>query len=338
MITWTPKSTNPEHAAREVISTAMWIHSTFKNEIWLWRGQASKEYGVQPGMHTRVLRSDLFDNTEETVQLATAELIKNARSVWLDRHESVRLPDLALLAHLQHHGAATPLLDVTTDPLIALWMVAFADPSEPGRLDNESGLLLGIKKPPSDRWIKALDTRPYSPIKMENKGEKSAPSISEMLEENGKVWWYEAPDVTERLRIQRGSFLLGFLRKGSYKTRDNTLPMENNEDDWVIKRIHRRGQRSNTTRSKSDVFGIVVRGKVKRELRKLLTERSGLSVESIYPTPWKKPYIEMFAKVYSRDRDLRFDLPSTNISSSSHGGEATSEEKLTRIPTPLEEP
>lgn len=40
---------------------------------------------------------------------------------WTDMRKT-RLPDLALLALLQHHRAATPLMDVTLDPIVGLYM------------------------------------------------------------------------------------------------------------------------------------------------------------------------------------------------------------------------
>lgn len=250
-------------------------------------------------MHTRVLNSKKFSRTEDTVERATKGLLSIARLAHLDRQGETRLPDLAMLAHLQHYGAATPLLDVSTDPLIALWMIAFANAKEPSSLDNESGALYGIRKPPRERWISALDARPY----MSERG----PSISNSL--NGKVWWYQAPDVTERLRIQRGSFLLGPLSDPD--SRDiATIPLKLNGDaeDWLSTRMANRGQPSNTTRSRSDVFRILVRGSIKKHLRELLEKRSGLSVEAVYPTPWHRPFISQFAEGYGRSRAIELDI------------------------------
>lgn len=305
MLTWTPTSTNAEHAAREVISAAMWMHSTFKDEVWLWRGQAKKTFGIEPGMHTRVLNSKGFEKSEATVQRATLRLLSDARSVGLHHHDSIKLPDLALLATLQHHGAATPLLDVTTDPLIALWMVAFGSVNQPHALDGESGMLIGIKRPPKKYWIGSLDARAYA--KPPSEGQSSFSSVAENFENN--LWWYQAPDVTERLRIQRGSFLIGpFLSPKSGVNATIPLNLGGTGKNWLDARMEKRGSPSNTSHSTSDAFGIIVRGSVKRELRKLLIERSGLSAESIYPTPWLRPFIEEFANQYGRSRPLALDL------------------------------
>jgi hypothetical protein len=211
----------------------------------------------------------------------------------------VRPDSQTLLAHLQHYGAGTPLLDVSTDPLIALWMVAFANADEPDKLDGISGKLFGIRRPPKDRWITPLDARPYVSAK--------EPSVSDSLD--GKVWWYQAPVVTERLRIQRGSFLIGPLIHSADRT-ETTIPLETNDgsNDWLNSRMDKRGQPSNTTRSRSDVFCFVIRGSVKKCLRELLEDRSGLSVETVYPTPWNRPFIGQFSEGYGRSRPLGLDL------------------------------
>jgi hypothetical protein len=299
MLTWTPAASNAEQNARDILSAAMWMHSTFRDEVWLWRGQARRAYGVEPGMHTRVLGTKAFPHTEQTVAQATLNLIEISRKAMLDRQGKTKLPDLALLAHLQHYGAGTPLLDVSTDPLIALWMVAFADAKEPDSLDEQSGMLFGIRRPPRERWISPLDARPYA--------HATLPSVSSSLAE--QVWWYQAPDVTERLRIQRGSFLLGALMHPNDRS-EATIPLNwESSENWLVTRMSRRGKPSNTKKSTTDIFAIVVRGSTKKHLRKLLHDRSGLSIEAVYPTPWNRPFISQFAETYGRSRPLTLDLP-----------------------------
>lgn len=295
---WQPTSTNAELKAREVLSAAMWLHTTFKNHVWLWRGQARGDLGVEPGMHTRVLNSSVVPHNEAASANATTGLLKAARKMRLDRQDGNRLPDLALLANLQHHGAATPLLDVSTDPLIALWMVAFASASDPDALDDMPGSLFGIKRPPKERWIDPLDARPYTA--------QSSSNISDMLAD--QVWWYRAPDVTERLRIQRGSFLVGPLARPVDRP-NTTLPLElaAGHTNAISNRLQKRGEASNATIGMVEIFRIVVPGSSKVYLRRLLEDRSGLSIETIYPTPWHRPFIAQFASTYGRGRLLSLD-------------------------------
>jgi hypothetical protein len=298
VIDWTPKSNNARQAAKQALTAAYFLHSHFSNEVWLWRGQAVAEHGLNPGMHTRLLNSKV-EHSSDNLEKGTNQLISIAREAKLDRQGDLRLPDLALLASLQHHGAATPLLDVTTDPLVALWMVAFASPDKPGGLDDINGSLYGILKPPESRWLDPLDARPFS--------NRPFRSISQVLDDK-KYYWYQAPDVSERLRVQRGSFIIGkFVDNESL-----SLPIElgrGEGDNWLNKRIAKMGGSSNTaSRQGCEVFRIHIRGSLKFYLRELLVERSGLSVRTVFPTPWNKPFIEQFSQGYGRRRPLEHDL------------------------------
>ena len=297
MIDWTPKSTNAGQAARDLITAAMFLHTTFKDEVWLWRGQANARHVLEPGLHTRVKATREIDNSEVEVVGAAAYLLGKARDAEIDRVNDTRLPDLALLAHLQHYGAATPLLDVSVDPLVALWMVAFASPTDVSASDKQTGALYAIKRPPPERFLKPLDARPYA-------GDEEA-SISSALQ--GRVWWYKAPEITERLRIQRGSFLIGPLVFPDSTETSLPLNITSTNGNWLEKRLNRRGKRSNTTKSTTDAAVFRVRGSVKRYLRDILETRSGLDISTIYPTPWEKPFIEEFATGYGRARLI--DVP-----------------------------
>ena len=296
MLTWRSTYINPDQIARDVVSTASWLHTTFQ-EVWLWRGQANSEHGLTPGIHSRVLNSSHPSN-ETTAASATAHLLRTARAVGLNEYNGAQLPDLALLAHLQHYGAATPLLDVSTDPLIALWMAAFESPERPEGGDKTNGSLFGILKPPEERRITPLDAREYSGSRL---------SVSRSL--GDQTWWYEAPDVTERLRIQRGSFLLSpLVNTPEDKTTIALTTSAKDSKNWIADRVANRGKPGKPATRATEAFRIEIPGKAKSELRKMLIERSGLTVAAIYPVPWHRPYIEQFSRSYGRGRSLDLDI------------------------------
>lgn len=300
MLVWKSSLQNAEQAARDIVSAALYLHSTFKDEVWLWRGQANSKFGLEPGMHTRVRQSKRSE-PEDNILSATQHLLRVARQARLDEKAGLRLPDLALLAALQHHGAATPLLDVTTDPLIALWMVAFASADEPSALDGNAGRLFAVLRPPCERWIQPLDARPFS-------------AIDEQAKDT--YLWYRAPEVTERLRIQRGSFILGGYDEFK-KSTSLCLDLGDEADlvaglNYVERRIGARGTQGAAPKRRSEVFAIHVRGATKPHLRSLLLDRSGLSIAEVYPTPWHQPFIETFSRGYGRARPLDLDVKELN--------------------------
>lgn len=299
MIEWRPRLNNPEQAARALISAVMFLHTTFKDEVWLWRGQADRKHTLEPGLHTRVKDTCGVSNCEDEVAKAADYLLGKARAADIDRVNGTRLPDLALLAHLQHYGAATPLLDVSVDPLVALWMVAFASPTAVDAQDGQTGALYAIKRPPSDRVLSPLDARPY----------KSYNEASIYSALDGKIWWYKAPEITERLRIQRGSFIIGPM--SNPKSNETTLPLHvgHGNSNWLKTRLDNRGEKGRPAPSTTEVAVFRVRGSLKAPLRKILEDRSGLDISTVYPTPWERPFIEEFAKGYGRNRPIDIDPP-----------------------------
>ena len=281
----------------------MGLHSTFSREIWLWRGQASKDFLLEPGMHTR-LRASRLALDEANVSWATMQLLDRARENRLDQVGELRLPDLALLAHLQHHGAATPLLDVTVDPLVGLWMAAFASRDGEDALDDKTGLVFAIRRPGYDqepetsRWLGPLDSRPY--------WSETEPDIAHSNHRG--IRWYRAPDISERLRIQRGSFLLGAIgQDAGAPTSIANLRFEDQRDGrWLEDRVASVGRQARPVRFDPEVVAFRVQGSIKPVLREWLKERAGLSQAVVYPTPWNRPFLEEFCAEYSRPRPIDF--------------------------------
>jgi hypothetical protein len=296
--TWSPTGGGPAHRVRALIRAVMALHSTKSGEIWLWRGQSRIAFRLEPAMHSRVrITVPQVEFSEASVRAASRELIQAARADGLDAIEFLRLPDLALLAHLQHHGAATPLLDVTVDPFVALWMVAHANGDNISVDDEVDGALYAIRRPPPSRWLATLDSRPYWD------SEGTDPDIATAVNRSG-IHWYRAPDISERLRIQRGSFLIGPLADGG----DVTLPLaweaEGANVGWLGRRIDQVGQRGSPITAGTDVVRFRIPAGTKAVLRAFLDDRAGLTQSVIYPTPWHRPFLEEFCRGYGRQRPI----------------------------------
>ena len=103
-----------------------------------WRGQANLEWKLDSGAARR-LRLVERDVSEPEAVVADYErtLLHRARLNGWGVHARRELGDLELLARLQHHGAATRLLDFTRSVYVALWFAASQQP-------ELWGLLIGL--------------------------------------------------------------------------------------------------------------------------------------------------------------------------------------------------
>ncbi|MDP4013916.1 MAG: FRG domain-containing protein [Candidatus Nanopelagicales bacterium] len=92
---------------------------------FLWRGQANMHWSLEPALARRLRESDA-PHDEPAVAAAEQKLLKAARS-WPASEFAGPQSDQQLLAILQHHGVPTGLIDLTTDPLTALWFACEKD-------------------------------------------------------------------------------------------------------------------------------------------------------------------------------------------------------------------
>jgi len=108
---------------------------------YVWRGARDSRWSIRTSLQRHMLehRGDRNSLDEADVRLTEREIIRAARQWRLD--DAGRLPDQAVLARLQHHGLPTRLLDVTSDPMTALW---FATEPTPDGGRGTSGALFAF--------------------------------------------------------------------------------------------------------------------------------------------------------------------------------------------------
>lgn len=104
----------------------------------VWRGQVNAKWCLHSGLYRRVLATGSGPSPNES-DLVKAEhrLLTIARERW--RYD--QLPYLELVAHMQHYRAPTRLLDVSLNPLVALW---FAVEQQHSDEDHQDGRLFAI--------------------------------------------------------------------------------------------------------------------------------------------------------------------------------------------------
>jgi FRG domain len=277
---WSPGAGPDAYRIRELLRAIWDLHAMYgADSPWLWRGQANGTFALEPAIHTRVRNQATLDDA--SVESFTRALIQAAREATLDVNEGTTLPDMALLALLQHHGAATPLLDISLDPVVGLYMAIVSPaPSD----DDRPGALFAIRRPA--RSIADFDSRPFN-------------AVYQWV--GNDVAFYSAPDVSQRLRIQRGHFLLGRVSTASNRV---TIPLSVDlggaGDNWIGRRMAARGVQGPAPPATSDVGVFRIAPKFKPAIREWLEERSGLTRDFVFPTAWHQPYLERFAASHGR--------------------------------------
>ena len=153
-----------------------------------WRGQA-RPWILSPGMHRRIAAMSQRPLDDQAVIDTTTYLLAGARAIGLYPPMVSALGDLQLLAYLQHQGAATPLLDFSTDFLTALAMACFDTSS-----DDEDGVVLCYRYQPCN----ANYVPPFTHV---------TPEMAFSRTGYDSLVPFHAPYLTARQRIQRGVFV-----------------------------------------------------------------------------------------------------------------------------------
>jgi hypothetical protein len=168
-------------------------------EIGGWRGQAELDWRLDSGavrrLHEPRPEEDPLEMPPEYLEEQLREyenrLMQRARMAGHGHHDGRELSDLELLALLQHHGAATRLLDCTRNAYIALWFAASEHP-------DRYGLVIGLDLAGSFAVHEATTLR--KPMR-------------DLLDEAGtrlSFWWPSA--LSPRIPAQQGFFLWGQAR------------------------------------------------------------------------------------------------------------------------------
>ena len=164
-----------------------WI-SSIEGKKLLFRGHADSTWEVDASGYRRLGQNA----TPATFHNSTKRLIDEARLQGLDKKDGMEMPDLELLAELQHYGAATCLIDFTENPLIALWFACHEQQDK----DGADGAVVAIA---SD------DSKKFSEIAGDNKGKK----ITEFIQQE-KIWKWTPPNAqNNRIVAQSSIFLFG---------------------------------------------------------------------------------------------------------------------------------
>lgn len=159
--------------------------------VHMWRGQSNIDWRIDHSAYRRLLLTNNGKITERDIVHYETELLKQATHKGYRFQDGRVLSDFELLAKLQHHGAATRLLDFTRNALIAVWFCTTKNV-------EKTGLLIG------------LHTDYLGGYETENQDTEYEVEIKS-LEKIAHPQTWEPPVVTPRIAAQHSQFIYSAL-------------------------------------------------------------------------------------------------------------------------------
>jgi hypothetical protein len=250
----------------------------------VWRGQQDASWAVHSSLYRQLAGTGAVDED----RLVSAEIEElNQATRW---GRDLTRP-LDFFADLQHHGAPTRLIDVSTDPEIACW---FAVESHPDH-DGQDGLILAWGRSPrvgkrvaapNEDLPAALGNTPFWHAWEDNEHRRPADWGT-----GTRTWTWFPPALSDRMRAQRAGFL---LEAGPIlTTKVVSVFNEQLDQDWRASEIARAtsivglpSRHDVLTKPNAanlvPIFALRILAEAKQPIRDYL-EGKGLHYSSVYP-------------------------------------------------------
>ena len=269
-------SSSPNNKIRALLR-ALAEFTVYPSTHTFWRGHSSHEYRLQPSACRGTQPP-----TQGALEKATEKLLESAREAsrsWRNGAQFSQLQPLQQLSHLQHHGLSTPLLDMTPDPMIALWMACRTSSDAAGRSAPVDGLLIGFNV--DSRWVDVSKrTEPY-------------PTLAPVLQQEQRVGWMRPPISDDRIVVQRSRMLVSWIEhknRWHSKISDVWLPDPTRTHIGATGADAKRRLAGifNPTQgrpSKLPALAFRIPRQLKGALRKVLENHYGVSKATLFPDP-----------------------------------------------------
>ncbi|MEW8254819.1 MAG: FRG domain-containing protein [Candidatus Thiodiazotropha taylori] len=176
----------------ELINFISKPHPIWDDRVYMWRGQSDINWPVHSSAYRR-LSQEKMQVTENDIIHYEKSLLEQATHRGYRLYEGRLLSDMELLARLQHHGAATRLVDFTRSALIALWYTCFSTANK-----NKTGVLIGFHSAFIGGYESEPEVREYAEVMKE----------AERIEH--PITW-EPTLVSKRIASQHSQFLYSTL-------------------------------------------------------------------------------------------------------------------------------
>ena len=158
-------------------------------QLLLYRGLANSDWEVESSAHRRIKQPQGASPPPIVFQNYIVQLLESAGLQGFRERQDRRLSDLELMAELQHYGAATCLIDFTTNALIALWFACEEKSDKAGKVVA----------------METSDPENFSVIGYEDLNTKTIKEFLNM----GKLWKWTPSNLNNRIVAQQSVFVFG---------------------------------------------------------------------------------------------------------------------------------
>ena len=160
-----------------------------KGQLFVYRGLANAAWEVESSGYRRIRQSYEMPPPPSVFQNYIKQLLESAHLRGFRERQGKSYTDLELLADLQHYGAATCLIDFTTNALVALWVACEDQPEQP------AGKVVAMATEDTNRFAIVTSRHLTQPI--------------ESFLDQGKLWKWEPSHLSTRIVSQQSVFVFG---------------------------------------------------------------------------------------------------------------------------------
>jgi hypothetical protein len=210
---WGVQVNSPQELLRIISHIALLA----QERTYAWRGQNDAAWSFSASLF-RQIADEGGEVTEERLRERELNILEEARRWGLGRDLGSSATDLHMLAVLQHHGVPTRLIDVTANPMTALWFATEEHkPSSGGNVRRSPGVLYAIDVTKTE-WYETFQHGPQTYGHLAN---PLGALYEQALKKSGsdKQMFRAFPALPdERMKAQEGFFL------GSPVPKRHTVP------------------------------------------------------------------------------------------------------------------
>lgn len=275
-------------SASELMTAIARVGTHGTNHRFAWRGHADADYLWTSSLH-RQLMAEGTAVSEVALRERENRVLEEARRWGLGVEGGQLVDDFQLLADLQHFGVPTRLVDVTSNPMTALWFATeqvFMSTKQDSSRRSKPGMLIAMNMP----WYNEVDSKEHPATVFKTVG--SPPTLLRDFGGLGvkrdRALALPTPFVVSssmpnaRLRAQEGYFIASAHPLTSSSPLDSlNITIPKGDIDDVARLLM--DQRTQGLPKKMPFVAILVPSKVKEQLRTYLKYTYSRTAKSLFP-------------------------------------------------------